>query len=223
MADIRIENEIKFWSDGGPFSHDGVFPGRSMERIQDMLRSIPLGFDDYRVRRYVDTYYRDADGTLSDVKAAIRIRAEGDKRTVTLKKPYVHDGLGLSRREFQTEVAPGDNPMAVLRSLAAEYAGVSGSAWSPILSMHTVRCECALWSDVRRYKLSFDRFFYRGPEGSETFPNYEIEVESIDAPIKDDSAMTRLTNVLEDKYLFEEQRMTKLARGIEALGIRIDF
>ena len=52
--------------------------------------------------------------------------------------------------------------------------------------------------------------------------NYEIEIESIDQPIKDDQAMVRLIAVLEDRYLCEAQKVSKYARGkewLESIGV----
>lgn len=46
-----------------------------------------------------------------------------------------------------------------------------------------------------------------------TVPGYELEIESIDSPIKDDVAMVKLMAYFNETGLFREERISKYARG----------
>lgn len=226
MAEYGVENEVKLYCEGGAFAYDGVNHERAMERVQKVLRDVGIEFDDYRVRRFTDTYYSDPAGVIDSQNSVLRLRDEGERVTATVKKPYVHSGLGLSRREFQSELVKSDegfNPLAMAAALARQYLDGVGSDLCPKVVDEVVRCECRIRSEVRRYKFCLDRFSYHDPVSGEVGPvNYEIEIESIDQPIKDDQAMVRLIAVLEDRYLCEAQKVSKYARGkewLESIGV----
>lgn len=215
MTEMRVENEVKLVSDGGPFEYDED-PEKPLSLLRHALDSVGMTHDDYRMVRYHDEYFDDATGTLTSRGVILRYRDKGDSAFVTIKQPYVKDGLGLSRRETETELfkVRNLNIIGAVRDHAERYLAVDGIMEVPVLIDDIQRCQFRISSDVRRYKFCFDRIIYRDPvTGICSDPSYELEIESLDQPIKDDRKMVALISELTDKYMFDEIKVSKFARG----------
>lgn len=216
MTDIRVENEIKLYAENGPFEYDGIMSERPMALLQSALTSAGIEYGDYKVRKFTDEYFTDTGDTFDAQGIILRFRDEGPSGKVTIKKPYVRNGLGLSRREIETEIFKNSqfDKYSAVKDHAQHYLARTDIAPVPKVIDNVIRCECYITSDIRRYKMSFDRVVYTDPaSGKKTVPSYEIEIESLDQAIKDDPNMIRLIDIISDRYLFEEVRVSKYARG----------
>jgi len=216
MTEARTENEIKLSGSCGPLAFDPQNPRSAEQRAETEMDVLKIVHESFRVRRFVDEYYTDPGDTFDDQKILLRYRDEGPTGYVTIKKPSVHNGLGLSRREIETEVHPGYgfDKFATLQDQAQHYLARTDIARVPKLKVDTVRCEARIQTAVRHYTFDLDRFIYEDPaNGRRGEPHYEIEIESLDAAIESDSQILRLADVFIEKYLFAEVRESKYARG----------
>lgn len=216
MTEARTENEIKLTGSGGPLAFDPQDPQSAERRAVAELDALKIAHEPFKVRRFVDEYYTDPGDTFDEQKIFLRYRDEGATGYVTIKKPSVHNGLGLSRREIETEVHPGYgfDKFATLQDQAQHYLARTDLAKVPKLKVDTVRCEARIQTAVRRYTFDLDRYVYVDPAtGRAGEPHYEVEIESLDTAIEGDSQILRLADILSEKYLFAEVRESKYARG----------
>lgn len=216
MTEARTENEIKLTGSGGPLAFDPQDPQSAERRAVAELDVLKIAHEPFKVRRFVDEYYTDPGDTFDEQKIFLRYRDEGATGYVTIKKPSVHNGLGLSRREIETEVHPGYgfDKFATLQDQAQHYLARTDLAKVPKLKVDTVRCEARIQTAVRRYTFDLDRYVYVDPAtGRAGEPHYEVEIESLDTAIEGDSQILRLADILSEKYLFAEVRESKYARG----------
>ncbi|MDD2626746.1 MAG: CYTH domain-containing protein [Candidatus Methanomethylophilus sp.] len=216
MPEIRTENEIKLLGTGGLFAYDGTDPAAGVARLEKELDALKIVREPFRVHRFTDDYYTDTGDTFDAQQILLRFRDEGQTGYVTVKKPSVRNGMGLSRREIETEVYKneGFDRMTVVRDHAQHYLGRTDIGKVPKLSLATVRAEASIYTDAGRYSFCFDRYTYKDPAtGRESESYYEFEIETLDRAIADDPQISRLVAVLEDKYVFREVRDSKYARG----------
>ncbi len=164
-----------------------------------------------------DDYYTDTNDTLGERGIIIRYRVrDGWKHTITIKQPYIRTGMGLSRRQIDTElfIFEGFDRMAAIRDQCEKHLGIKDIEPIPVVTDELLRIRMEIRSEVRQYNLSFDRIVYTDPITMKyTVPGYELEIESIDSPIKDDVAMVKLMAYFNETGLFREERISKYARG----------
>lgn len=172
-----------------------------------------------------DDYYTDSKDILGERNIIVRYRVrDGWKHTITIKQPYIRTGMGLSRREIDTDlfIHEGFDRMAAIRDICRTHLGIEDIHQIPIVSDELLRIRMDIRSDVRPYSLSFDRIVYSDPLTMKyTVPGYELEIESMDAPINDDRSMVRLLSYLNETGSFREERISKYARGkawVQSLG-----
>lgn len=216
MTDVRVENEVKLYSDGGPFSFDGD-PSGAVSRLRALAAKAGVECGEHTFSRHVDDYYTDRDGTFERDGMILRFRDAGDRGYVTVKRPSVVDGMGLSRKEIETEVflVPGFDRFAAVLDHSRRYLGTDRILPDPVVRDYIDRVEMPLRTEARRYTLDYDRIVYEDPStGTRSVPVYELEIESLDDPIKDDVAMRRLISALTDDCFFREERVSKYRRGM---------
>jgi len=217
MTDIRIENEVKLLSPGGPFAFTGTDAARAVGFLMNTVAACSMTASEPRFINLHDEYYMDSEGKMESTGSILRYRiADGWKHSITIKQPYLRTGLGLSRRQIETELfitASFDKHLA-LEDLAGRYLGTSRIDADPLVVDDILRIRMDIRSEVRPYTLSFDRITYSDARTHKyTAPGYELELESIDSPIKDDPVIQRFINVLIDTGGFKEERISKFARG----------
>ena len=218
MTDIRIENEVKLISAGGPFAFTAEDSAKAVSYMRGMVAGAGITAGEPRFHRITDDYYTDTKDYLKSQGITIRYRVrDGWKHTITFKQPYFQTGMGLSRREIETELFPTDtfDRMAAFYDHLDKYLG-EDVVLDPIpkVSDDILRMRFDLSSEVRKYTLSFDKIVYRDQRsGKRTLPGYELEIESMDVPIAEDRSLKKLINMLTDTGLFREERVSKYARG----------
>ena len=217
MPEVRIENEIKMYSPGGVFSYDGDDPVPSMNMLLRICEAEGFTHPDPVGRKHTDFYYSDTAGNFDKDNILLRYRDCGCKAFLTVKLPTIRNGLGLSRREIEGEILNDSrfDRWKSVQGYANEVYGPVEIDKIPRLKVEVVRGKCLIRSRVHAYDFSFDRMVYTDPKtGRRSLPCYELEFELIDKAIADDPQMTRLVSVLEDTYLFHEERISKYARGM---------
>lgn len=219
MAEVRVENEIKMYSPGGAFSFDGNDPSAQMDRFVSLFTQEGFRCGKAEASEHTDYYYTDIEGMFDSLKILLRYRDLGSKALVTMKMPTVRNGAGLSRREIEGEVFNDSrfDRWKSVQDYANEVYGPVEIGRTPRLVAGVVRGRCPISSNRMEYTFTFDRIVYRDPgSGVRSRPCYELEFESLDKAI-DDPAMDRLVDLLSDKYLFEEERISKYERGLAFL------
>lgn len=215
MTDIRTENEIKLYSDGGVFASSADFRD-AMGIVETVLSKVGIRYGDIESIHYVDDYYIDVDDTFDSKQVSLRYRDLGLMGAVILKMPGVSNGMGLSRRQVKTEVLnmPGLDRMKALQDHADRYLGHYEIDSVPKVRADVQRLRRPVRSDTMGYTMDFDKVVYRDPvTGKRSVPVYELEFESMDMPIRDDRQMMRLISLLTDDYLFSEEKISKYVRG----------
>ena len=215
MTDIRTENEIKLYSDGGifAFSED---PADAMRMIGAVLSKTGFRCGEREDILYIDDYYTDVGDTFDSKHVSLRYRDSGMMGAVILKLPGVTNGMGLSRRQVKTEVLniPGMDRIKALQDHADRYLGHYDIDPIPKVRVDVSRIRCPVRSEAMGYTMDFDRVVFRDPaSGKRSVPVYELEFESMDRPIGDDRQMMRLVSTLVDDYLFSEEKVSKYVRG----------
>ena len=216
MSEVRVENEIKLISPGGPFAFDENDSSEAVTFIRDLIARTGMTGSEPRFIRMKDEYFSDRKDSFRDMGIILRYRVkDGWKHTVTLKQPYIRNGMGLSRRETETTLP--EIPVSrfeAIEKLAGDYLEDPDVDPVPRLADDILRMRIDLRSDVRSYNLSFDRIVYYDPRSRKyTNPGYEMEIESLDQPIKDDRSIMRFVSLLIDSGNFREERISKYARG----------
>jgi len=221
MTTIRVENEIKLLADRGPFSFEGNDAGKAVAFLRFALLQVGMTFSDPVMVGIHDDYYIDLADTFTKRGVILRYRIkDGKDHSITCKQPYFSDGAGLCRREFVTDLFITDSfdRMTALEDQAEHYLGTTGIKPIPKLSADILRVHMDVRSDVRKYNLNFDRIIYSDPStGKYTVPDYELELESLNYPIKDDYAVKRFVSNLTGSSMFREEKISKYARGREWL------
>ena len=216
MPEVRVENEGKMYSPGGPFSYEGDDPIPSMNMLLRVCEAEGFSHPEPTRRKHTDYYYTDSEGNFEKDEILLRYRDCGCKAFLTVKLPTIRNGLGLSRREIEGEIL-NDSRFDRWKSVQGYADEVYGSVRIdrvPSLIVEVVRGKCLIKSRVHTYNFSFDRMVYTDPvSGRRSLPCYELEFEMFDEAIGDDPQMTRLISALEDTYLFQEERVSKYARG----------
>ncbi len=217
MPDVRLENEIKMYSAGGPFAYDGDDPGPMTRALVDVIRSEGFAASEVECRRHTDFYYSDTKGVFDRDNILLRYRDTGTSALLTLKAPTTLNGMGLSRREIEGEILNDTrfDRWKPVQDYASEVYGPVEIEKTPRLRTDVTRGRCRIRSKVRSYTFTFDRMVYTDPvSGRRSVPCYELEFESLDEAIGEDPMMTRLLALLSDKYMYEEERISKYARGM---------
>ncbi len=217
MPDVRLENEIKMYSAGGPFAYDGDDPGPMTCALVEVIESEGFAAADIVTRRHTDFYYTDTKGEFDRDGILLRYRDTGASAFLTMKIPTVKNGMGLTRREIEGEILNDTrfDRWKPVQDYAAEVYGPVEIDRTPRLRTDVDRGRCQIRSKVRTYTFTFDRMVYTDPvSGRRSLPCYELEFETLDEAIGDDPQMTRLLALLTDRYLFEEERISKYARGM---------
>ena len=216
MPEVRVEDEVKMYSPGGPFSYEGDDPIPSMNMLLRVCEAEGFSHPEPTRRKHTDYYYTDSEGNFEKDEILLRYRDCGCKAFLTVKLPTIRNGLGLSRREIEGEIL-NDSRFDRWKSVQGYADEVYGSVRIdrvPSLIVEVVRGKCLIKSRVHTYNFSFDRMVYTDPvSGRRSLPCYELEFEMFDEAIGDDPQMTRLISALEDTYLFQEERVSKYARG----------
>ena len=217
MPEVRVENEVKMYSPGGPFSYEGDDPIPSMNMLLRVCEAEGFSHPEPTRRKHTDYYYTDSEGNFEKDEILLRYRDCGCKAFLTVKLPTIRNGLGLSRREIEGEIL-NDSRFDRWKSVQGYADEVYGSVRIdrvPSLIVEVVRGKCLIKSRVHTYNFSFDRMVYTDPvSGRRSLPCYELEFEMFDEAIADDPQMTRLVSALADTYLFHEERISKYARGM---------
>ena len=213
MTELCIENEVKLISGGGPYAFDSDDAVKAVSSLRGFVEAAGMSCTEPQFIRLHDDYYSDAADTFRARGVIVRYRIkDGWKHTVVIKTPYIRTGLGLSRTEIET-VLIGPRPDAV-EDQCARHLGENNIDPVPKVSDDILRMRMTVTSEVRSYSLNFDRIIYYDPASKKrTVPGYEIELESKDKPIRDDQAVSRLINLLSGTGYFQEQKISKYARG----------
>lgn len=220
MKEIRVENEIKMYSSGGPFSYEGSDPSVPMGELLALCSDAGFRHTVPSVLYYTDYYYHDSEGVFDREKILLRFRDMGDHAFLTMKMPTVANGMGLSRREIEGEIRNDSrfDRWRHVQDYAEEAYGPVEILKVPSLKEEVIRSECRISSGSNVYSFTFDKMVYIDPvSGRRSAPCYELEFEMIDKAIQDDPSMVRLLTVLRDLYMFEEERISKYARGMAFL------
>ncbi len=172
-------------------------------------------------RKHTDYYYTDTEGLFDREEVLLRFRDEGTNAFITMKMPSLRNGLGLSRREIEDGFfndSRFDRWKAVQEYAREHYRDVEIRR-EPRLKVEVIRCGCRIASAKNFYEFSFDKLVYVDPStGTRSVPCYELEFELLNEAIRDDLQMAKVLSVLTGKYLFEEETVSKYARGMAFLG-----
>lgn len=217
MPEVRVENEIKMYSPGGAFSYEGDDPLPSMDMLLRLCEAEGFSHPAPEKRKHTDYYYSDSEGNFDREQILLRYRDCGCKAFLTVKLPTIRNGMGLSRREIEGEIL-NDSRFDRWKSVQGYADETYGSVQidkTPRLIVDVVRGKCMIRSKVHTYNFSFDRMVYTDPvSGRRSQPCYELEFEMFDEAIGNDPQMARLVSALSDTYLFQEERVSKYARGM---------
>jgi len=216
MPDVRIENEIKMYSPGGPFAYEGNDPSERMDAFLYVFREAGFSCTPPKVSRHTDYYYTDTAGEFDINRTILRYRDLGGKAFLTIKIPAMEHGLGLSRREIEGEVLNDSrfDRWKSVQDYATEHCGPVEIRKVPSLITEVTRGRCQITSEAMTYTFTFDRMIYHDPvSGRRSKACYELEFESLDKDIDDDPAINRLVMILSDRYMFEEEKISKYERG----------
>lgn len=217
MVENRIENEIKLFNLGGPFAYEGNDPSDRFDSIVSILSSEGFSVQSQSFSVLKDLYFTDTEGRFDTDKILLRYREKGDRATVTMKMPYLKNGLGLSRRELEAERFNDSrfDKWKVVQDFVREVYGPVELKNNPVLQDEITRCSARITSKVRSYSFTFDKVVYIDPEsGVRSMPCYELEIECLDQAIEEDRCIVSLIRTLTDTYGFEEERISKYARGM---------
>ncbi len=220
MAEVRVENEIKLFSTGGLFAYDGDDAGHSMELLLSLIskEGFLCGMPTYS--KHTDHYYTDTQGIFDTMGIVLRYRESGTKAILTMKLPTVSTGRGVSRREIEGEFFNDTrfDKWKLVQDYSSEVYGPADIRKVPVLVIEAVRGRCNVISNVREYTFTFDKIVFRDPDSdTKSEPCYELELESLDKAIVDDPQVVRLINKFVDKYLFDEEKVSKFDRGMAFL------
>lgn len=220
MLDVRVENEIKMYGSAGPFAYEGGDPSAKLSVFRSVFEEAGFSVSDTVCSVHTDYYYTDTEGKFDAENVLLRYRDLGAHALLTIKLPSIRNGLGLSRREIEGDILNDSrfDRWKSVRDYAREFYGPVEIGRQPRLKVDVVRGGCRIRSDVRGYTFTFDKIVYTDPAtGKRSKPCYELEFESLDEAIVEDKKMQLLLNILSDKYAFEEERVSKYARGIAFL------
>ena len=226
MPDVRIENEIKMYSPGGPFSYEGDDPSERMDAFVYVFMEAGFSCTPPKISKHTDYYYTDTAGEFDARRTILRYRDLGGKAFLTIKMPSMEDGLGLSRREIEGEVLNDSrfDRWKSVQDYATEYCGPVDIGRTPSLITEVTRGRCQITSKVMTYTFTFDKMVYHDPvSGRKSKACYELEFETLDKAIEDDPAIERLVALLSDRYMFEEEQISKYERGrafLRSIGSR---
>ncbi len=217
MPDVRLENEIKMYSSGGPFAYDGDDALPMTLALVRVIESEGFSVSDVQTRRHTDFYYTDVKGEFDRDGILLRYRDTGASAFLTMKIPTTKNGMGLTRREIEGEILNDTrfDRWKPVQDYAAEVYGPVEIDRAPRLRTDVNRGRCQIRSRIRVYTFTFDRMVYTDPvSGRKSMPCYELEFETLDEAIGEDPQMSRLLALLADRYLYEEERISKYARGM---------
>lgn len=217
MPDVRVENEIKMYSGECPFAYEGDDPAYKMHALLSICESEGFTWNGLESRHHIDFYYTDTLGEFDKGNIIVRYRDTGDIAYLTLKLPTIKNGMGLSRREIEGEILNDSrfDRWASVQNYVTEVYGNADIDKVPRLKADIVRGRCILKSKMHSYTFNFDKVVYTDPAtGRNSRPFYELEFEVLDKAISEDPQMIRLIALLEDRYLFEQERVSKYARGM---------
>ena len=217
MPEVRLENEIKMYSSGGPFAYEGDDPGPMTRALVTVIESEGFATSEIQCRRHTDFYYTDTKGDFDRDGILLRYRDTGASAFLTMKLPTVKNGMGLTRREIEGEILNDTRfeRWKPVQHYASEVYGPVEIDRVPRLRIDVTRGRCQIRSKIRAYTFTSDRMVYTDPvSGRKSMPCYELEFETLDEAIGDDPQMTRLLALLSGKYLYEEERISKYARGM---------
>ncbi|MCQ2079539.1 MAG: CYTH domain-containing protein [archaeon] len=217
MAGQRIENEIKLFSLDGPFAYDGDDPASRFQFLCSILATEGFTLRAQSQERFTDLYYTDTEGVFDRDRMLLRFRTLGDRAYVTMKMPTLGEGMGLSRREIEEERFNDSrfDKWKVVQDFAREVYGPVTIRDTPCLRDDIIRCSVRMSSKVRSYSFTFDKVVYTDPgSGVRSLPCYELEIECLDQSIQDDRSIMSVVRTLTEDYGFEEERVSKYARGM---------
>lgn len=217
MQGVRVENEIKMYASGGPFAYDGNDPSVAFSHLLTVCSEAGFRCEEPKVLGHTDYYYGDRDGIFDRDGILLRYRDMGSKAFLTMKMPNIVSGMGLSRREIEGEIINDSrfDRWNSVQGYCNEVYGRVEIARTPKLVAEVIRAESRIRSKSKFYSFTFDKLVYIDPvSGRRSVPCYELEFEMLDQAIQDDTQMSRLISILEERYLFEEERISKYARGM---------
>ncbi len=221
MAEVRVENEIKLFSTGSVFAYDGDDVAPSMERLISVISKDDFMCGLPKYSRHTDHYYTDTGGVFDSLGIILRYRESGTKAMLTMKLPTVSTGMGVSRREIEGEFFNDSrfDKWKLVQDYSNEVYGPAEICKTPVLIIEAIRGRCSVISKVREYTFTFDKIVFRDPVTNiRSMPCYELELESLDKAIVDDPQVVRLVSRFTDKYLFDEEKVSKFDRGMAFLS-----
>lgn len=217
MPDVRVENEIKMYSGDCPFAYEGTDPSYKMYALLAICESEGFLWNGMESRHHTDFYYTDIAGEFDRNSIVVRYRDTGSTATLTIKLPTIKNGMGLSRREIEGEILNDSrfDRWASVQNYVNEVYGKAEIDRVPRLKADIVRGRCVLKSKMHTYTFNFDKVVYTDPVSNRNSrPFYELEFEILDETITEDPQMIRLLALLEDTYLFEQEKVSKYTRGM---------
>lgn len=226
MAEVRVENEIKLFSAGGSFAYDGDDAGDSMERLVSVISKEGFSCGMPQYSKHTDYYYTDTKGVFDSLGIVLRYRESGTKAILTMKLPTVSTGMGVSRREIEGEYFNDTrfDKWKLVQEYSSQMYGPAEICRAPALIIESIRGRCNVISEIREYSFTFDKMVFCDPTREiRSEPCYELELESLDKAIVGDPGIVRLVDRFTDRYLFDEEKVSKFDRGMAFLKATTSF
>jgi inorganic triphosphatase YgiF len=191
-------------------------PRKTTEMLLKLLNGLGIDYGKISFKEHTDRYYDDDNGTLFRNNSGIRERRKGESTEITLKTPSssTKESIGFRRMERECDIAEDDDILERMQTLLSD-AGLQEITLNKefAVEVRTQRLKIMINADETECELCFDKLrFYR--DGKESGPQYEIEIEAIDADVGT-AKIEKLTGSLISEFGFTLSEKSKYERGRE--------
>lgn len=203
----HIESEIKMTTERSLDYEELV------KATLNMIRRKEIKFD-VEHYEYMDLYYDDVEKQISKGGSSIRLRSHvGYGYEMTIKRLMLKEGGLFSREEMNKKPDPMDLNGSLIEFVRSVFPKYEFDI-VPVLKVETTRNEAFL--EESDYTICIDGCrFFEPSSGIRSDLFYEVEFESIGSNSLDDPLISRIREMLAQRFSFVPSPSSKYVRGLE--------